>query len=106
MKLAGEFELLGYAYPGDPEFDAPPPKGVVKLLYPPSEAANGQDGDEASGRCGFFKCPWWRWGAFKEAATRLQPERKATGIYPVATITTIEAPAEAAVLRKQAPGGR
>ena len=87
MKLAGEFEFLGDAYRGDPEFDAPPPKGVVKLFY------LDHNPDPAKGptseRCGFFQCPWWRWGAFKEAATRLQPDRKAKGIYPVAKVELV-----------------
>lgn len=95
MKLAGEFEFLGDAYRGDPQFDAPPPKGVVKLFYlgrdaPADAPAPGPDDappGEGAQRCGFFKCPWWRWGAFKEAATRHLPDQKARGIYPVATIT-------------------
>ena len=102
MKLAGEFEFLGDAYEGDPEFDAPLPKGVVKLYYPGGDVP----GDMAEGavrlRCGFFRCPWWRWGAFKEAATRRQPDRAAKGIYPIATIVLItdHAEAEAASNRK------
>ena len=85
MKLAGEFEHLGDAYPGDPDFERPPPKGVVKLFYPAAS-----DSDESPNRCGFFRCPWWRWGAFKEAATRHQHDRKAEGIYPVARICTVQ----------------
>ncbi len=85
MKLAGEFEFLGYAYEGDPEFDAPPAKGSVKLLYPSGAPGLGE-GDPAKVRAAFFKCPWWRWGAFKEAATRHEPDRKAVGVYPVATV--------------------
>jgi len=84
MKLAGEFECLGDAYRGDREFDAPPKKGVVKLFYLPSDPAATEPE-----RCGFFKCPWWRWGAFKEAVTRNQPDRKAKGIYPVAMIERV-----------------
>ena len=92
MKLAGEFEFLGNAYPGEPEFDSEPPKGVVKLFYPRAEPRDtGADGDDAE-RCGFFKCPWWRWGAFKEAATRLQPDRTARGRYPNAFIVAARAP--------------
>lgn len=105
MKLAGEFEFLGDAYKGDPEFDKPPPKGVVKLFYPVGDPT-GDGEDTARERCGFFKCPWWRWGAFKEAATRLQSDRAARGIYPNATIVVAPDPAEAAVRRKQEPGGR
>lgn len=94
MKLAGEFEFLGDAFRGDPEFDAPPKKGVVKLFYPGRDAG-GEAGDAGAPiRCGFFRCPWWRWGAFKEAATRLQPDRKAQGIYPVATIVVVQQPVE------------
>jgi hypothetical protein len=95
MKLAGEFEFLGDAYRGAREYDAPPPKGVVKLFYlgqdGPGDAADGAPTD----RCGFFKCPWWRWGAFKEAATRHQPDRAARGRYPVATIVVIPGRAKA-----------
>ena len=98
MKLAGEFEFLGNAYKGDVEYDAPPPRGVVKLFYP------GQDGTGDAGRCGFFRCPWWRWGAFKDAATRLQPDRRAHGIYPIATIFLLADQADAEVERKQSPG--
>jgi hypothetical protein len=86
MKLAGEFEFLGDAYRGDPQFDAPPPKGVVKLYYLGEETAEPDDEDAGAKRCGFFQCPWWRWGAFKEAATRHLPDQVAQGIYPVASI--------------------
>ena len=83
MKLAGEFEFLGYAYEGDAEFDRPPKKGVVKLLSP----VGGAGGDDPTRlRAAFYKCPWWRWGAFKEAATRHDAGRKAVGVYPVATV--------------------
>jgi hypothetical protein len=95
MKLAGEFEFLGDAYPGDPEYDAPPKKGVVKLFYLPNGPSADRTSGESAGRCGLFRCPWWRWGAFKEAATRLQPDRKATGIYPVATIVAVPIQREA-----------
>jgi hypothetical protein len=103
MKLAGEFEHLGYAFKGDPEFDAPPPKGVVKLYYP-----GGLDGEgsQSSSRVGFFKCPWGRWGAFKEAATRMQPDRKAWGIYPTATIGPVSHRPHAAPADKHAASGR
>ena len=108
MKLAGEFEFLGDAYRGDPEFGAPPPKGVVKLFYLGRDAAEGvgdtQDGGTRD-RCGFFQCPWWRWGAFKEAATRLQPDRKARGIYPNATIVVVPLRAEAGSAPKPEPSG-
>ncbi len=73
MKLAGEFEFLGDAYPGQPEFDAAPPDGVVKLVYPGAE------------RCGFFQCAPARWAAFKEAASHLHPNLAARGDYPNAT---------------------
>ncbi len=88
MKLAGEFEHLGDAYPGDPEFDAPPPRGVVKLFYLGADAEIGT-ADAVYTRCGFFRCPWWRWGGFKEAATRQQPDRAAKGIYPIASIVVV-----------------
>ena len=91
MKLAGEFEFLGDAYKGDPEFDAPPPKGVVKLFYLPHDAPPVAVDEPSYDRCGFFECPWWRWGAFKEAATRLQPNQAARGIYPIASIVTVPA---------------
>jgi hypothetical protein len=87
MKLAGEFQHLGDAYFGDPEFDAPPPKGVVKLFYPAAASAEESPNAGVAKRCGFFECPWWRWGAFKEAATRHQPDRAAKGLYPIATIS-------------------
>jgi hypothetical protein len=104
MKLAGEFEFLGDAYKGDREFDAPPKKGVVKLFYPSSDVADpGTGGRE---RVGFFKCPWWRWGAFKEAATRLQPDRKAQGIYPNATIVLTSEAVAAQPERKRNAAGR
>jgi hypothetical protein len=90
MKLAGEFEHLGDAYFGEPEFDAPPPKGVVKLFYP-AATEHGLDGRGVK-RCGFFKCPWWRWGAFKEVATRHHPDRVAKGVYPIATIFVVVGP--------------
>ena len=96
MKLAGEFEFLGNAYRGEPEFDAPPPKGVVKLFYPHGDAPPDAPAGAASERCGFFRCPWWRWGAFKEAATRLQPGRSAKGIYPIASIIETAQPAATA----------
>jgi hypothetical protein len=100
MKLAGEFEFVGDAYPGDREFDAPPPKGVVKLFYLADEAPEDAAAGATYKRCGFFRCPWWRWGAFKEAATRHQPDRKAEGIYPVASIIAVPAPAQS---RKTSP---
>jgi len=102
MKLAGEFEHLGYAYEGDPDYDKPLPKGVVKLIY--SERSTEADGGGRA-RCGFFKCPWWRWGAFKEAATRMQPDLKATGIYPVATIAAAQDEAARAPSKREATGG-
>ena len=105
MKLAGEFEFLGDAYKGDPEFDAPPPKGVVKLFYPSHDAPVDAVDEPSYERCGFFECPWWRWGAFKEAATRLQPDRAALGIYPIASIVAIPA-ADAGSGRKREGGGR
>jgi hypothetical protein len=86
MKLAGEFEFLGDAFRGDPQFDAPPPKGVVKLYYLNEDASGDDKHEAASKRCGFFECPWWRWGAFKEAATRHLPGQVAQGIFPVAFI--------------------
>jgi hypothetical protein len=85
MKLAGEFESLGFAKRGESEFDAPPPEGVVKLYYLDEDL----NGGELHNRCGFFECPWWRWGAFKEAATRHQPSVKAQGNYPNASIIRI-----------------
>jgi hypothetical protein len=106
MKLAGEFEFLGDAYRGEPEFDAPPPKGVVKLFYLDRDAPEEAKDGETSERCGFFKCPWWRWGAFKEAATRLQPDRAARGIYPNATIVAVPNRAQSDGQRKQQTGGR
>jgi hypothetical protein len=106
MKLAGEFEFLGDAYPGDPEYDAPPKKGVVKLFYPPSDATGDREDGAPSIRCGFFRCPWWRWGAFKEAATRLQPDRTARGIYPVATIVTVSNRSTADPVPNQKANGR
>jgi len=105
MKLAGEFEFLGAAYQGDPEFDAPPKKGVVKLFYPDSDPSGDAEGG-ARGRVGFFRCPWWRWGAFKEAATRMQPDRKAQGIYPNATIVVTSHAVEAQPERKRNAAGR
>ena len=104
MKLAGEFEFLGNAYEGDPEFDSIPPKGVVKLIYPGGDA----DAENGGGRVrvGFFKCPWWRWGAFKEAATRRQPDRSAKGIYPVATIVMASERVAFAPARKRRAAGR
>jgi len=105
MKLAGEFEFLGNAFPGDPEFDAPPRKGVVKLFYPRGDGPEDGENGGASGRCGLFRCPWWRWGAFKEAATRLQPGRVAKGIYPVATIVAAPSRVQPEAALRQAPGG-
>jgi hypothetical protein len=106
MKVAGEFEFLGDAYRGDPQFDAPPPKGVVKLFYlgdnGPADTGDGAN----SKRCGFFKCPWWRWGAFKEAVTRHLPDQAAHGIYPVASIVRIANRVQTDPLRKQESGGR
>jgi hypothetical protein len=97
MKLAGEFEYLGAAYRGDREFDAPPPKGVVKLFYLGRDVLPGVENGGTSERCGFFKCPWWRWGAFKEAATRHQPRtgdgvQAARGRFPVAAIVVVPNP--------------
>jgi hypothetical protein len=105
MKLAGEFEFLGDAYQGDPEFDASPPKGVVKLFYLGRDVPGDMEDGGTYERCGFFKCPWWRWGAFKEAATRLQPDRAARGIYPIASIVVVPNRAEANAVRKQEAGG-
>ena len=48
MKLAGEFEYLGDAYRGDPEFEAPPPKGVVKLFYLGRDEPGGEGEDAAA----------------------------------------------------------
>jgi hypothetical protein len=101
MKLAGEFEFLGEAYRGDPEFDAPPPKGVVKLFYPGPDGPGDEEGGATAERCGFFKCPWSRWGAFKEFATRHQPDRAARGTYPVASIVVASGRAQADPMRKQ-----
>src|ERR1700740_872427 len=106
MKLAGEFEFLGYAYKGDPEFDAPPPKGVVKVFYLGRDAAEDAGDAEDGGhreRCGFYQCPWWRWGGVKAAATRLQPDRKAKGIYPNANIVAV--PVRGEVGSGPEPGG-
>jgi hypothetical protein len=104
MKLAGEFEFLGDAYPGSPDFDAAPPKGVVKLFYLAGEGV-AADAD-GYGRCGFFKCPWWRWGAFKEAATRLIPDRAAQGTYPIAYIVAIPLPSQTNAPSKKESNGR
>ena len=106
MKLAGEFEFLGYAYRGDPEFDAPPPKGVVKLYYSSLDALEDVEEGKPSERCGFFKCPWWRWAAFKEAATRHQPDRTARGRFPNASIVAVPDRLEAGAGRTQESGGR
>ncbi len=105
MKLAGEFEYLGDAYPGDPEFDAPPPKGVVKLFYPGDTDAEEGAGDGVYKRCGFFRCPWWRWGGFKEAATRQQPDRAAKGIYPIASIVLVPQRTRAGSGERRKAGG-
>jgi hypothetical protein len=110
MKLAGEFEFLGYAYRGDPEFDAPPPKGVVKLFYLGRDAPEDMPEDdrhgETSERCGFFKCAWWRWAGFKEAAARHHADRAARGRYPVASIVVVPSRAPAEPAHKEALGGR
>ncbi len=77
----------------------------MKLFYLAGEGSEAADSD-GYGRCGFFKCPWWRWGAFKEAATRLIPDRAAQGTYPIAHIVAVPLRPRTDSLPKQESNGR
>jgi hypothetical protein len=88
LKLGGEFEFLGTAEKGEYAFDAPPPRGVVKLYYLGPNARPGREPDPPT-RAGFFRCPRSRFGAFKRANARWDGfaswgKYETTGNYPTA----------------------
>ena len=63
-RIGGRFVFLGSAHEGEPAFDAPPPRGVVKCF----SNTTGKDGEKIhEGTAGFFVCARVHFSAFKKA---------------------------------------